>query len=72
MSKQTQQRYSDIGTVEQLVAGQGLTYTYNNGLVTFHAQEGDRTFNWLDEQGIEKTIQWLQGREQEGRTVHHN
>ncbi len=63
MSRQRYSRsYTDIGIVEKFVTEQGLTYTYNNGLVTFHAEQGDRTFNWLDDQGIENTIHWLQGR----------
>jgi len=63
MSTQRYSRsYTDIGIVERLGAEQGLTYTYNNGLVTFHAQEGDKTFHWLEENGRENTIQWLQER----------
>ncbi len=61
MSEQAQ-RYTDIGTVEKFVTEQGLTYTYNNGLVTFHTEQGDHTFNWLDDQGRENTIHWLQER----------
>jgi hypothetical protein len=57
------QRYTDINTVERLGAEQGLTYTYTNGLVTFHAPGSDKTFNWLDDQGIENTIHWLQERQ---------